>query len=55
MNMVLRNKIKYVQMSRLENVSNYFMSITQVHDKVGLYRSHDCGIEWFSQVLGTIC
>jgi hypothetical protein len=34
MNMVLRNKLKSVQMYRSNNVINYFMRITQVRDQI---------------------
>ena len=33
-NMVLRNKIRSVQMSRSNNVTSYLMRITQVHDQL---------------------
>jgi hypothetical protein len=32
--MVLRNKLRSVQMSRSDNVTNYFMRITQVRDQL---------------------
>jgi hypothetical protein len=32
--MVLRNKLRLVQMSRSDNVTNYFMRITQVCDQL---------------------
>jgi hypothetical protein len=32
--MVLRNKLRSVQMSRYDNVTSYFMRITQVHDQL---------------------
>jgi hypothetical protein len=32
--MVLRNKLRSVQMSRSDNVTSYFMRITQVHDQL---------------------
>jgi hypothetical protein len=33
-NMVLRNKLRSMQMSIYENVTSYFMRITQVHDQL---------------------
>jgi hypothetical protein len=30
--MVLRNRLRLVQMSRSDNATSYFMRITQVHD-----------------------
>jgi hypothetical protein len=32
--MILRNKLRSVQMSRSDNVTSYFMRITQVHDQL---------------------
>jgi hypothetical protein len=33
-NMILRNKLIYIQMSRFGNVTSYFVRITQTHDKL---------------------
>jgi hypothetical protein len=32
--MIFRNKLRSIQMSRSDNVTNYFMRITQTHDQL---------------------
>jgi hypothetical protein len=34
MKMILRNKLRSIQMSRSDNVTTYFMRITQTHDQL---------------------
>jgi 2-phosphoglycerate kinase len=36
--MVLKNKLKSVQMSRSDNVTSYFTRITQIHDQLATIR-----------------
>ena len=59
--LTLRHQLQSVEMSSSDTVASYIMRITQIRDQLVAIgeavddRVGECGIEWFSQVLGTIC
>jgi hypothetical protein len=51
MKMVLRNRLRYVKMSRYENVTSYFMRITQARDHISAIGEKLDGIEFVNVAL----
>jgi hypothetical protein len=49
--MVLRNKLKFVQMSRYDNVTNNFMRITQLRDHLAAIREKLDNVELLNVAL----